>query len=71
MKCPYCGKETEEGVIQSPNEISWQREKHLFGGAELHDGAVCLSKHSFFKGSSVVAFLCRDCGKIIIDIPKE
>ena len=67
MKCPYCSKEMELGVIQSPNEIAWQKDKHLFGRSDLHDGAVCLSQHSFLKGSSVEAWLCRECNKVIID----
>ncbi len=25
MKCPYCNKEMEEGIIQSPQEISWKK----------------------------------------------
>lgn len=35
MKCPYCSKEMELGVIQSPNEIAWQKDKHLFGRFDL------------------------------------
>lgn len=67
MKCPYCNKEMEQGIIQSPNEIAWQKDKHLFGRSDLHDGAVCLSQHSFLKGSSVESWLCRECNKVIID----
>ena len=71
MKCPYCSKEMELGVIQSPNEIAWQKDRHLFGRSDLHNGAVCLSQHSFLKGSSVEAWLCRECNKVIIDYASD
>lgn len=49
MKCPYCGKEMEGGMIQSPQEIAWLKgeRKHFFGKAEFHDGSVVLSEFSF------------------------
>ena len=31
------------------------------------DGAVVLSELSMMRGSAVLAFLCRDCEKIVID----
>lgn len=69
MKCPYCGKEMEGGMIQSPQEIAWLKgeRKHFFGKAEFHDGSVVLSEFSFWKGSVVTAYLCRDCKKVLID----
>lgn len=67
MKCPYCNKDMEQGVIQSPHEINWQKKKHLINRSDLHDGAVCLAPSSFWKGSSVEAWLCRECSKVVID----
>ena len=71
MNCPYCNKEMEQGIIRSPQEISWQKEKHFFNRADMHEGAVCLSEFSFLKGSSVEAWLCRDCGKVVIDLEER
>jgi len=71
MKCPYCNEEMEKGVIQSPNEIAWQKEKHLFNRADMNDDSICLSQYSFLKGSSVEAWLCRECNKVIIDYSIE
>ncbi len=69
MRCPYCGKETERGIIQSPQEIAWIKgeRKHFFGKAEFHEDSVVLSEFSFLKGSAVTAHLCRGCKKVIID----
>ncbi len=69
MNCPYCGQAMEQGLLQSPQEISWIKgnKRRLFGRAELHEGSVVLSELSILKGSAVVAFLCRDCRKVVID----
>lgn len=73
MKCPYCNKEMEEGIIQSPQEISWKKgiKRPVFGRAQFHEDSVVLSELSLMKGSAVVAFLCRECKKVIIDYSDE
>lgn len=68
MNCPYCNKEMEKGVIQSPQEISWQKKRFLIGAAEFHEGSVVLAEFSFLRGSCVTAYLCRQCGKVVIDV---
>lgn len=67
MKCPYCDEDMEQGVIQSQQEITWDKRKHLFGGAGFHEGAIVLSEFSMLKGSTTIAYCCRKCEKIIID----
>ena len=73
MVCPYCGKETEKGIIESDIELNWKsgEKRTLLGNAEFHEGAVVLSERSFLKGSAVVAYLCRECKKVIIDYGDE
>ncbi len=69
MQCPYCNKEMEKGLIQSPQELAWiaGEKKRLFAKSEFYYGSVLLSKLSMLKSSAVVAYLCRDCEKVIID----
>ena len=69
MKCPYCGKEMEKGLIQSAQELAWigGEKKRLFGRASLYPESVVLSKYSYLKGSAVTSYLCRDCKKVLID----
>ena len=67
MKCPYCGKEMEQGVIQSTYELNWQKKRRLMNRSDMYEDAICLSPMSFWKGSAVTAWLCRDCNKIVID----
>ena len=67
MNCPYCHGEMEAGVIQSPHEIAWKRKAALLGAAELQAGSVLLPEVSILKGSCVTAYLCRACGKVILE----
>ncbi len=67
MKCPYCNQEMEQGVIQSPHELSWKKKKSIIGRANFHEGSVILSKLSLLKGCAAKAFCCRNCEKVIID----
>ncbi len=69
MKCPYCSKEMEKGLIQSPQELAWLEgeKKHMISRASVYEGSVILSKFSYFKGSAVTAFLCRNCKKVLVD----
>ena len=73
MKCPYCGNEMEQGLIQSPHELAWVEgeKRHIFSRAKFYEGALVLSKISLWRGSAVTAWLCRDCGKVIIDVADE
>ena len=71
MKCPYCGKEMEQGVIQSTYELNWQKKRRLMNRSDMYEDAICLSPMSFWKGSAVTAWLCRDCNKIVIDYSPE
>ena len=51
MNCPYCGKEMEKGVIQSPHEINWKKKKAFIGRAMFYlsfrIGAALRSLHIF------------------------
>ena len=73
MKCPYCGREMEKGLIESRHEINWKKRERrsFFGNADFYKGSVVLSELSFIKGSAVVAWLCRECKKVVIDYADE
>ena len=55
-------------MIQSPHEIAWKRKASLLGAAEFHEDSVVLAERSFLKGSSVTAYLCRHCNKVVIEV---
>jgi len=71
MKCPYCDKEMEKGIIQSMYPLSWnpgEKRKIFTTRGDLHEGGIVLSDMNIIKGSAVLAFLCRGCKKMVIDI---
>ena len=67
LKCPYCGRGMEKGMIRSGHELNWSDKKYLFNRAEFHPRSVLLGELDFFRGTSVTAWLCRECKKVIID----
>lgn len=71
MKCPYCGKEMEKGTITSSEPLNWLREAHFINQPDESEGEFNLAKASMFGRAAVEAWLCRDCGKIVIDCGKE
>ena len=60
----------ESGVIQSPHEIAWTRKKRRYPHNTrlfpLPEGSVVLADRSW-AGSTVEAYYCCDCRKIVID----
>ena len=71
MLCPYCSVEMEKGFIQSPHELLWTKEPVWSfwkrSRRSLPKGSVVLGEAHFFASSSVTAWLCRKCRKILID----
>ena len=71
IKCPYCGKEMEEGGIPVDRySLRWKSMEGHRGRLKyflnLDKKDVVLA--SIITGKYCTAYLCRDCGKIIIDV---
>ena len=69
--CPYCGGEMEKGMIRSGQEISWSDKKYFFNRAMFHKKSVLLGELDFLRGTTVEAWLCRACRKVIIDYDED
>lgn len=69
MNCPYCAKEMELGYIQCRDGVSWVQTKSAIAAlASLkRDSLVLASGGGPFSGSTVEAYRCRYCKKLIID----
>ncbi|MBR5805773.1 MAG: hypothetical protein IKY30_03245 [Oscillospiraceae bacterium] len=61
MKCPYCGKDMEKGIIYNKLQVKWQDESSI-----LFPKTVNLSEMGLLGGKAV-SWLCEDCKKVIID----
>ena len=70
MTCPYCQREMEAGVIQSGRGIVWTKKRRRYPFRArllpLPEGSVVLADFSL-TGSTVEAYFCRACRKIVID----
>ena len=60
MKCPYCSNEMKKGFLQSRDGLGWSQKKRIIAAfSELFADQPL--------GKTVVAYLCGDCQKIVID----
>lgn len=68
MKCPYCENDMEQGYIQGPRGVFWSAKgRNFFFFPHRVKGDVVIA--GAYEGSSGQnAYLCRSCGKIIIDV---
>ena len=72
MKCQYCNKDMELGLIESKYQIIWTKgdKKKPLINVRVPKGSVILAKQdlkSLLTGCSVKTFLCRSCKKVVID----
>ena len=67
MKCPYCGKEMELGYIQCRDGVHWTSKKVMVAAlSQLGKDSISLENGTGNK-STVFAYKCGDCKKVIID----
>ena len=72
LKCPYCNEEMILGYIRSPQEISWRTKKDVLTNvADKSKGDVILAEGNILRGSTLIAYNCSKCKKIIIDYDKS
>ncbi|MBR2742889.1 MAG: hypothetical protein IKD89_04790 [Clostridia bacterium] len=67
MKCPYCGKPMEQSLIASSEPINFLKEEHFVNQPKKSQGEFNIAKASMGRRATVDAYLCRDCGKIVIN----
>ena len=73
MKCPYCQKEMLFGHISASNVLAWTPDGESAVGFTRwarSENSVLLGKWYGLVDASVDAYLCDDCRKVIIDVPK-
>ena len=73
MKCPYYQKEMRFGHISASNVLAWTPDGESAVGFTRwarSENSVLLGKWYGLVDASVDAYLCDDCRKVIIDVPK-
>lgn len=73
-KCPWCGKDMEQGFLATGRDpVRWYSGVYKFEFFRGLDGNaidVC-NEGGAFSGYYKTAWLCRECGKIVFDIPES
>lgn len=72
MKCPFCGKEMDEGFVRGSGGRSiyksflyWNDSENKMGWFKM--GLKLAADHHNLGYPAVVAYKCDDCKKIIMD----
>ncbi len=65
MLCPFCGEEMEKGLLQGGNILVWVKKKHYISLLPK-EGEVLLDR-TYLTNSSVPAFICKQCRKVIVE----
>lgn len=65
MKCPYCDKEMEQGLLQGMRRVSWVKKKHKI--SLLPKEGEILLENNTFKDFIFSAQICKSCKKIVVD----
>ena len=65
MRCPFCEGLMEKGLLQGGNLLVWVKKKHYLSLLPK-DGEVILDRN-YLTGSSVTAWICKDCKKVIAE----
>ena len=68
MNCPYCNKEMELGYIQCRDGVTWTPKKQLVAALSfLGKGSISLENGAADNSSTVYAYKCGTCKKVVID----
>ena len=72
-KCPWCGKEMEAGYIMGNRGIWWAPGRPdawaKWVSVAAAEGAIQLDTEGGLMDSRRTAWVCRDCGKMALNLP--
>lgn len=73
-KCPWCGKDMEQGFITGGRDaVRWYPgvcKFEFFRGLDGNAIDLC-NEGGAFSGYYKTAWLCRECGKMVLSIPES
>ena len=65
VRCPECGHEMEEGLLQGVQRVAWVRKRHRLS-LWPKKGEILLANNPF-QDFVFPAWICKDCKKIIME----
>ena len=73
IACPWCGKEMEAGYLMGNRGVWWAPGRPdawaKWAGAGEAFGAVQVDTEGGLMASYRTAWVCRDCGKMVLELP--
>ena len=69
MKCPFCGLEMEEGVLEGQRYLLWAKRHHKVS-YRPEEGEVLLGE-KMINSVTLPASICKRCQRIILEYPKR
>lgn len=66
MLCPWCGREMEEGFLQSSRKVIFSEEVKDTLVLALREGDVTLTKH-FWSTPRAPARHCARCKRVVVE----
>ena len=73
MKCPFCTEEMTEGFVSTVSRgvICWTGKKMGWGSATNDEEYMPITETNPMTATSIPAFRCDKCGKVIFDFEKK
>ncbi len=65
MKCPYCDREMEQGLLQGMRRVAWVKKQHKI--CILPKQGEILLENNSINDFIFSAQICKSCKKIVID----
>lgn len=66
MNCPFCGKEMEQGFVQSARRVLYTAQKNEGPFSIKAKGDIVLTANNWVN-PTCVAYHCRSCKRVVID----
>ena len=66
MKCSKCGKEMQNGFLQTTNIIAFNQTRHKISLNPKNEADVMIARKAF-TGKDFQGYICKECGLVVFD----
>ena len=66
MKCSKCGKEMQNGFLQTTNIIAFNQTRHKISLNPKNEADVMIARKAV-TGTDFQGYICKECGLVVFD----
>ena len=66
MKCSKCGKEMQNGFLQTTNIVAFNQTRHKISLNPKNEADVMIARKAF-TGTDFQGYICKECGLVVFD----